>query len=64
MKWDLGHGEEIFELIIRDASGGKIDTFKGLIKDFPRVIKIIERKYGIGTAPKKDRDLDWLKEDF
>ena len=64
MKWDLGSGEEIFELIIRDSSGGKIETFKGFIKEFPRVVRIMERKYGIIIKPKKDRDLDWLKEDF
>ena len=65
-KWNLSYnrGEEIFELIIRDSSGGKIETFKGFIKDFPRIVKIMERKYGITIKSRKDRDLDWLKEDY
>jgi len=62
MRWNQG-GEEIFELIIRDSSGAKLESFKGNMKDFPRIIKIIERKYGL-VFKKKDADLDWLKRDF
>lgn len=57
-------GGEIIEIIIRDSSGAKIDTFKCSINDFPKIIKIIERKYGIKVYPKKDRDIDWLRGDY
>lgn len=57
-------GGEIIELIVRDSSGTKIDVFKCSIKDFPRIIKIIEKKYGLNISRKSDRDIDWLRGDY
>jgi hypothetical protein len=61
LRIDYNRGDEIIEIIIRDSSGAKIDTFKSSMKDFPRILRIIERKYGLNL--KKDRDIDWLKKD-
>lgn len=59
IKIDYNRGGEIIEVIIRDSSGAKIDTFKCQMKDFPRILNIIEKKYGL----RKDRDIDWLRGD-
>ena len=52
---------EIFELIIRDLSGAKIDSFKCDKENFGKIISIVKRKYGIVSFD-KNRDLKWLKD--
>ena len=58
-------GEKV-ELIIRDFSGAKIDTFKWNLgdKDLERKIySIVKRKYGMfrPEVTPQDKDLEWLK---
>lgn len=54
------------ELIIKDYSGAKIDTFKWSINDKnleKKIYSIVKRKYGMfkPEAPPLDSDLNWLK---
>lgn len=59
--------EEIFELIIKDETGRKIEEWKCLKADFPKVMKIITNKHGLNVKvivkrdERKDRDLEWIK---
>ena len=56
---------EFCELIIRESSGAKLETFKWSLdnKQLERkIFSIIKNKYGIFAIEKRDRDLDWLKE--
>ena len=55
------NGGEIIDLVIRDGSGRKIDTFKCSLKDFPKIVNTIKRKYGIVFKQEVDKDLEWLK---
>ena len=55
-------GERV-ELIIRDGSGGKIDTFKCGVNEFYKIVPILKKKYGFVIFKKQDdRDLSWLKD--
>ncbi len=53
-------GKEIFEIKIKNSDGSIIGKWVFMKDDFPKWVKIMERKYGIETK-EKDRDLDWLK---
>ena len=58
-------GEKV-ELIIRDFSGAKIDTFKWNIGDKileKKIYLILKKKYGLfrPEIPIIDKDLEWLK---
>ena len=44
-----GNTKKIIEIIVRDSFGGKIEKFKCDDKKFPKVINILEKKYGINT---------------
>ena len=55
-------GGEIIEIIIRDNTGAKIDTYKfklNNIKLANQILATIKKKYGLGET--KDKDIDWLK---
>ena len=56
--------EEIFEIKIIDVMGNKAGSWKCMKSDFPEVIKILNKKYGLNMyiKTKKDdnRDLDWI----
>jgi len=57
---------EVVEVIIREASGGKIESWKFTSGDKQKaklVGKILLEKYGINFKPEIDRDLNWLKKD-
>ena len=66
----LGYGREgdIIEIIIRDAGGGKIETLKFSSGDKNRiryVVRLLKSKYNVDlSGDKKDKDIDWLKQDF
>lgn len=53
------------EITIKDEDWRVIDTFKTNIKDFPKIVGIMKRQYGIDFKPeipkplKSDKDLDW-----
>jgi hypothetical protein len=53
--------EQIFETIILDVDGRKLETWKVMKKDYPRVLKILNQKWGLNLIikDKKERDLDW-----
>lgn len=58
--------EDIYELIIKDQEGRKIEEWKCLKRDFPEVMRIIVKKHGlevkiIQKKVRGDRDLDWAK---
>lgn len=58
---------EIIEIIVRDAGGGKIETLKFSANDKKRikyVVALLKSKYNVDLTPKKDKDIDWLKQDF
>lgn len=64
---NYGNFGETIEIIIRNASGGKIESWKFNSSDKNakvKVFSIIKRKYGINLFLKKeykDKDLSWLK---
>jgi hypothetical protein len=57
--------EMIFETQVFDETGRRIEKWKVNKNDYPRVVKILAEKFGLGikvkTTEDKDRDLDWLK---
>jgi len=55
---------DLIEIIIRDGSGGKIESYKFHIADHKKarnVISILKRKYNFLKEERKDKDIDWLK---
>jgi len=56
---------EIIEVIVRDFSGAKIESYKFRVKDkdkASKIFRVLKSKYGFEISkPKKDIDLDWLK---
>jgi hypothetical protein len=64
-EYNRRNGEQA-ELIIKDYSGKKIDTFKWNLSDKKlerKLFSIVRRKYGMFKieVPNPDKDLDWLK---
>ena len=60
MAFRYDQGSEIIEIIIRDSSGGKIETYKFKVSD-PRAISTLNslrRKYGLEGS---NKDLNWLR---
>lgn len=63
---------DMVEIIVRDAAGGKIESFRFSAADKKRhvlISKTLKIKYGICFVPeksdgKKSRDLDWLNYDL
>ena len=56
-------GGEVIEIIIRESSGAKIESYKFNVSDTERsktVMNLIRKKYGLQDLKKKDRDMDWL----
>ena len=57
-----GTGDRI-ELIIRDGSGGKIDTFKCPVDGFYKIVPILRKKYGVIIFKSTgNKDLGWLQD--
>ena len=56
-------GGLLIEVIVRDETNAKLDTFKSNSKNFPRVVGLLWKKYGIRSRfeKKKDEDLGWMK---
>ena len=53
----------IVEIIIREASGAKIEVHKFKAQDKFKtrsVLNLLKKKYGINDFSKKDKDIDWL----
>jgi len=62
MSFKYNEGGEIIEIIIRENSGAKIETYKFQVDDKKRASYLmgnIMKKYGL-TTQHKDKDLDWL----
>jgi len=60
----IGSQEELFITIIKDENGNELDSWKVMKKDYPRVLRILNKKYGLGIyiidkKNKKDKDLNW-----
>ena len=57
--------EEIFTTVVEDMDGRKLEEWKVMKKDFPRVVKVLNNKFGLGMRiiekDERDRDLDWTK---
>ncbi len=59
-------GDIFFEIIVKDETFRKIDTWKFRGKDAKKFFGTMNSKYGLGMKIKEtvrddDRDLDWLK---
>ena len=53
---------EIIEIIVRDFSGAKIDSYKFRLNEVDKIRRFfdaLKKKYAIDTSP-IDRDIDWL----
>jgi len=55
----------IIEIIIREASGAKIESHKFLISDKNKtkgILYLLKKKYGLNdfSKPSNDKDIDWL----
>lgn len=62
-KIELGK-EEIFTTTIQREDGSKDGKWVVMKKDYPEVVKILNKKYGLNLkiiTKSKDRDLDWAK---
>ena len=59
----IRYGNEItWELKGQDLDGKRLEKWKFMNSDFGKVIKIINKKYGMGMFIKiknEDKDLDW-----
>jgi len=56
--------EELFETIVYDQYGTRLERWKCMKKDFPKVVKILTNKFGLKMVikdKKEDLDLDWAK---
>ena len=53
--------EEIFETIVQDGTGRVIEKWKCMKKDYPSVLKILNKKLNLNLIikEKKKTDLDW-----
>lgn len=67
MRWYGTNSCEIVEIVLRDYSGTKIDSFRFQVMDKKRrdmVFNILYNKYGIGFTEEKpkreDLDLNWI----
>ncbi len=49
-----------FEIIVRDETNAKLDTFRTNTKNFPRILNILKKKYGVMNI-NNNKDLDWVK---
>jgi len=56
-----GYRGEIIEVIIRDSTGAKINSFKSDINNFYKLLNLLSKKYGVKIKPNKEKDLDWIK---
>lgn len=57
---------EMVEIIVRDFSGAKLDSFKFKVNDnetAKKVLRVLKSKYGLDIFEKKDKDIDWLNKD-
>jgi hypothetical protein len=60
-KIQLGR-EEIFETTIQDESGREIANWRCMKRDYPRVVKILNNKFGLNMIikeRKEEKELDW-----
>jgi len=58
--------EEIFTTLIEDSDGRKIGKWVVLKRDYPKVVKILNHKFGLNMKikeGKKSQDLDWAMGD-
>jgi len=56
--------EAIIEIVIREASGAKVESYRFKIKDEKKtksIMGLLKHKYGFNDFPKKDKDIDWLE---
>lgn len=52
-----------FQLVAIDENGKKIEDWKCMKNDFPKVVKILFSKYGFKAEVRmpESKDLDWAK---
>jgi len=60
-KLRFGRGK-IFTTIVEDEDGRELQKFKVMEQDFPRVVKILSKQFGLKmrVIEKSDNDLNWL----
>jgi len=53
----------MIEIVVREASGAKIESHKFLVSDKSKtkgILYMLRKKYGLNDFSKKDKDIDWL----
>jgi len=53
----------IVEIIVREGSGAKIESYKVQIKDQQKtrsILYMLKKKYGFNDFFKRDKDIGWL----
>ena len=61
---DRNYSGDTVEIIVRDGSRAKLDSWTINVNDKKRarqILKILKNSYGIDFGIKLDDDLDWLK---
>jgi len=52
--------EEIFIIVVQDQSGKEKEKWTCLKRDFHKVVRILDEKYGLNIHRKRNnKDLDW-----
>lgn len=51
--------EEVFILVVQDQNGREKEKWTVLKRDFHKVVRILDKKYGIYVKKKRDKDLEW-----
>jgi hypothetical protein len=53
--------EEIFIVIVQDQNGKEKEKWTAMKRDFHKVVRILDNKYGLNVFHRKDieKDLDW-----
>ena len=60
-----GGSEEIFKTEVQDGTGRTLEKWKCMKRDFPKTLRIINKKFGLNLIikerkePQRDEDLDW-----
>lgn len=67
MSFRYNQGGEVVEIIIRDVSGAKIESYKFHVQDKQlsiKIMNILKYKYGVASGEKTgDEDINWLRGD-
>ena len=63
MSWRINSEDVIIEIVIRESSGAKIESYKLKVNDEKKtrsIMGLLKHKYGFCNFPKRDKDITWL----